>query len=289
MQKLSQNKNKSTYKLPFVKMHGLGNDFVMLNKNDFANYLSMLGYQTKNELNQVSITLLDRRIGIGADQLIIYNIIDNVNVSMEIYNPDGSQANACGNASRCIVRLLSDHHQMKEFTLNAGTRNLACYKEDKLYAVNMGKVEFKAEWMPSYAALLDIAAKYNIQPKDLICADIGNPHLVIFAKLSNKDKEIIGENLQKSESFPDGVNVNFLAVNGNEINLQVYERGTGFTLACGSGACASFASAYILGHLSNKATVKFNLGELLMELNKNDEVIMKGPAEYSFTGEFYCG
>lgn len=275
--------------MPFVKMHGLGNDFVMLNKSDFDEYIDRSKTQGRVDFDQVVISILDRRIGIGADQLIIYEILDNTNLSMEIYNPDGSQANACGNASRCIVRLASDNYKMNEFTLHAGGRKLNCLAKNSSYAVNMGEVSFDEKWMPSSNDLLDLATKYNMQPKDLICADIGNPHLVIFSKLSNKDKKIIGENLQSSELFPDGVNVNFVEVNEDEINLKVYERGTGFTLACGSGACASFASSYKLGHVLNKAKVMFKLGSLNMELNDSNQVIMQGPAEYSFIGEFAYG
>ena len=289
MQKSPQSKSKSTYKMPFVKMHGLGNDFVMLHKSDFDNYLKSLINQPESQFKQVIITILNRRIGIGADQLIIYEIIDDYNVRMEIYNPDGSKANACGNASRCMVKLLSDNYKMDEFILHAGNRELLCAAKDGEYAVNMGEVKFEAEWMPSSSALRNMAAQYNMQPKDLICGDIGNPHLMIFSKLSDKDKEIIGQNMQNSELFPDGVNVNFVEINRDEINLKVYERGTGFTLACGSGACASFSSAHRLGYVSNQAKVRFQLGKLSMELNQSNQVIMQGPAEYSFMGEFDYG
>lgn len=285
-----KNKIEIMRKIPFVKMHGLGNDFVIIDSSKMQ----------QNIINANFITqILNRRLGIGGDQLILFSLDkssnENTIVKMDIYNPDGTNAKACGNASRCLAKLMHDQHGISKFTLHVDGRKLQCStSEEGKYTVNMGLAATDVKWMPSNEKLLELASKYNLGPKDLICIDMGNPHLVIFSKLYQQDMEIIGSQLQNSEIFPDGVNVNFAKVHGNEIELAVYERGTGFTLACGSGACASVAGSYYLGKIVSDAEstepviVKFKLGQLEMRMY-NNEVIMSGPAEYSFSGEYIYG
>lgn len=266
-------------------MHGLGNDFVIIDSSTMPKSTVTADF-TK--------IILDRRLGIGGDQLIIYSLDKafnkNKQVSMSIYNANGSRASACGNASRCLTRLIYDKYGIDNFALNVDGRILHCSTtEDNKYTVNMGPALDIAAWIPSEDILLELAAKYNLGPKELICIDVGNPHLVIFSKLSTKDQEIIGSELQNSNIFPDGINVNFSTINGNIIDLVVYERGTGFTLACGSGACATFAGASYLGRVASESSspvmVNFKLGSLEMRLDNNN-VIMQGSAEYSFFGEY---
>lgn len=327
--------------IDFVKMHGLGNDFVMIESAVLPSSL----YMTTNNQDAISSdfarNILDRRLGIGGDQLITYSmppitdtmqhnltehdlvehdrvqynrsfrVIDDspVTVKMSIYNSDGTKAKACGNASRCMVRLLRDKYKIKQFNLDVDGRILKCRTNSNgKYEVNMGLADFSSSWMPSGEQLLAIANQYNLGPKELICVDVGNPHLVIFSKLSPADMEIIGAGLQKSEYFSDGINVNFANISGNQIKLRVYERGTGFTLACGSGACATFAGAYKLGRLTASlqnvdqlrhadhekeqekmhGEVIFDLGSLFMHEN-NGEITMSGPAQYSFAGRYRYG
>lgn len=272
-------------KISFVKMHGLGNDFVMINADTIPAEILNSDFTKK---------ILHRRLGIGGDQLIIYSIDQDItkskNIKMDIYNSDGSSASACGNASRCLVKLMHDQYGINEFDLHVDNRNLHCsIVENNKYTVNMGMASTSAKWIPSDTILLELASKYNLGPKELICIDVGNPHLVIFSKLYRKDMEIIGRELQNSEIFPDGINVNFPIINNNKIDLVVYERGTGFTLACGSGACATFAGAYNLGRISvetnQSVLVEFKLGSLEMRMN-NNHVLMSGPAEYIFSGDY---
>lgn len=266
-------------RIPFVKMHGLGNDFVIISKEHLAQL---------NAIEDFAAAISDRRLGVGADQFIIYQLLDKV-VKMSIYNQDGTSAKACGNASRCLVKLMHDEHGLDSFVLEVFERKLKCkYVADEEYSVDMGEVAFDASWMPDEVDLLELATKYNLPPKDIICADVGNPHLIIFSKLSEADVEIIAKDIQNSKLFPDGVNINFANINGNVIRLKVYERGTGFTLACGSGACATFASAVRLGHIENNAFVEFALGRLAMQMHDN-RVTMTGPAEYVFFGEYLYG
>lgn len=278
-------------RIPFVKMHGLGNDFVIVRKTNIPDDISKEEFSKK---------ILDRRLAIGADQLILYSLhITNSSttktaskhiVDMQIYNPDGSKGKACGNASRCITKLISDNEGINSFTLNVDNRLLPCKSiENGIYMVNMGIADFSINWMPAREQLFDLANKYNLGPKELICVDIGNPHLVIFSKLAKQDMKIIGRELQHSDLFPGGINVNFANINESKIYLKVYERGAGFTYACGSGACASFAGAYKLGRIAinnnGYGEVIFKLGSLKMQM-EGDTVCMMGPAEYTFFGEY---
>lgn len=267
-------------RIPFVKMHGLGNDFVIIAAQDLPT-----GVRMDNFADKIS----DRRFGIGCDQFITYDLMKD-KVLMNIYNQDGSNAKACGNASRCLTRLIFDATRQTEITIDAHGRSLPCrYINEKEIQVDMGRAVFQADWMPYEQDLWQIAESFAIDPKEMVCVDMGNPHLIIFTDLSDQDMQIIGELLQrKPHLFKDGVNVNFAKVTNDIISLKVWERGTGFTLACGSGACATYAAANKLGFVGNKAEVKFIKGILQMSL-RDENVVMKGPAEYVFKGEYFYG
>jgi diaminopimelate epimerase len=277
--KMTLNKNKDLgHMVGFTKMHGLGNDFVIVAKSEIA------GIDPAALAKKISA----HKLGIGCDQFIIYDYQPNVPyVTMDIYNPDGSKAKACGNASRCLGRLMFDQYQQKETKLDVMGRKIECsYISKDAIKVDMGQASFDEKWMPKPEKLWPVAAVYGIEPKEMICVDVGNPHLVIFSKLSSQDQETIGKYFQKSDLFPDGVNVNFADAEGDQIFLTVWERGTGITLACGSGACASFAAADKLDFVKNSAEVVFSLGKLNMTKSETG-VNMTGPAEYVFTGEYY--
>jgi diaminopimelate epimerase len=262
-------------KINFTKMHGLGNDFLFIQKNDLAHIKDIKKFVEKYS---------DRRIGIGCDQLILYEN-NNLITNMYIYNSDGSEAKACGNATRCLAYMNFLENNQRNLTIKAGERFLDCIVEqDGEISVNMGKVIFDADWMPDRHILSSKISDY-LSSDSYICADVGNPHLVIIDNdLSYEDMNIIGRIFEKSEIFPEGVNVNFVKINSDDITLKVWERGVGFSYACGSGACASFASCIRLGYLSDRAYVKFQLGKLDMRI-LNDDVIMKGSATLVARGE----
>jgi diaminopimelate epimerase len=264
-------------KIPFVKMHGLGNDFVIIENKYLLDY---------DNLPQLVTDISNRRLGVGCDQFILYEKNDH-SVKMYIYNQDGSSAKACGNASRCLSRLMFDRHGLKDIVLDVSGRKVVCkYFDRNNIQVNMGQASFDSDWMPDNSALWEFVARYGAEPKESICVDVANPHLVIFTKLKGKDQRIIAENLQKTDLFKAGVNVNFAAIEDNNIILKVWERGAGFTLACGSGACATFAAANKLGFIQGQAVIKFALGQLSMSA-LNQDIILHGSASYVFTGE-YC-
>jgi diaminopimelate epimerase len=263
--------------IPFVKMHGLGNDFVIVKNSDISNKLSH---------KQLAINISDRRLGIGCDQFIIYEQ-NGAQIKMTIFNGDGSLALACGNASRCLSKLIFDNSGHKEITIHVGKRQVMCqYHNNNMISVNMGPVSFTENWMPPQSQLWPLAQQYGIEPKEIICADVANPHLVIFSKSSEADQELIGQSFQKSDVFPNGVNINFVEIDGDNIKLRVWERGTGFTYACGSGAVASFAAANKFNFVQNKALILFELGNLLMQ-KQDDNITMTGPASFVFKGDFH--
>ncbi len=264
-------------KIPFVKMHGLGNDFVIVKEAQI---------RTIKNLKNFIINISNPKTGIGCDQFISYRKQENT-ITMKIFNPDGSKAKACGNASRCLSRIMFDDYKLKDIIIIIDDKKISAnYKNENKITVNMGKPNFNEAWLPNDEDLWQIAEKYKIEPKELICVDVGNPHIVVFTKLTDEDKAIIGKDLQTNRLFPTGINVNFVELKENNLYLKVWERGTGFTLACGSGACASFAAARKLGFVADSANVFFELGSLEIT-NDQDDINMTGPASYIFTGEYY--
>jgi diaminopimelate epimerase len=263
-------------KISFIKMHGLGNDFVIIDENQMPESVDMQSFAQG---------ISDRILGVGCDQLIIYKKEPSF-IKMTIYNQDGSAAKACGNASRCLTRMLFDQIGVTDIKLDVSGRIVTCkYIDKNTLKIDMGQPIFEADWMPAIADLWSLAERYMIEPKEMLCVDIGNPHLVIFSKLSDKDMRIIGESFQDNGLFPDGVNVNFARIIDDKINLKVWERGAGFTYACGSGAIATFAAANKLGFADDEAEIVFKLGSLHMQKNR-DSVLMSGPASYVFSGEY---
>ncbi len=266
--------------IPFTKMHALGNDFIILNTDTVPKDIN---------LNKFIVQISNRKIGLGCDQLIIFTIISNSNYKMDIYNQDSSKANMCGNAARCLCWL---HYVITtNKTLNIQTTNklLKCIVIDtKLISVNMGVALFKKSWIPIKEQIYSIANSYKLNARDLICVDIGNPHLVIFNRnLSLIDQQLLGEKLANHSIFPNGININFAQIDNKVIHLKVWERGVGFTLACGSGACATFAAAFKLGLITKQATIKFELGNLQMEIFENYDINMIGQIENVAQGTYY--
>lgn len=258
-------------------MHGLGNDFVIVNQKDIDANIN---------LKKLAIAVSCRKLGIGCDQFITYLLDRDNNINMCIRNPDGSTAKACGNASRCLTRIIHDNKGIKDIIINIDGRTLQCqYINPSNIKVNMGHVSFSPPWMPNAEFNLDFARRYNLASKEIIYVDIGNPHMVLFGEFSDSDQEIIGRFLQNTTEIEDGINVNFVSIKDDIINLSVWERHTGITLACGSGACASFAASHKLGFINNNAKVRFKLGHLIMSLEGKD-IIMSGAAEYVFKGEY---
>ena len=260
-------------------MHGLGNDFVFVSKSDLGPELN---------LHNFILEISQRNIGIGCDQFIVINEKDDF-IEMEVYNPDGSSAEACGNATRCITKLMCEKRNISNLNVFVKGRKLECNYINKIASVNMGAPKYNEAWMPDDFTLNSELSKFLSPEASVIAVDMGNPHLVIIDNsISENDMKILGPKFEKLNIFKNGVNVNFASVNDEIINLKVWERGTGFTYACGSGACASFAACNKLGFTPDNAIVRFELGDLKMSF-KNSEVIMSGAAELVAEGVYYYG
>lgn len=255
-------------------MHGLGNDFVIIEMTQAIANLNFSNFAK---------AISNRRTGIGCDQLITYEKASEIEYIIHIYNQDGSEAEACGNGTRCVVKLINK----PEIIIKVMNRSLECkLLTDGRVSVNMGPVSFDKPWMPANDKIWEISSLYKLEPKEILCVDIGNPHLVIFnSDLSKEDQALLGKIFEHNPIFANGVNVNFAKVSGDNIDLTVWERGDGFTLACGSGACATFAAARKLGFTSNKSIVNFKLGGLEMS-SVDESVLMTGPAEIVAKGTY---
>lgn len=266
-------------KIPFLKMHGLGNDFIFLNT-----------IQLPIEPSTEFITnIANRRTGIGCDQLILYSSTKEHN-EMQIFNQDGSHAKACGNATRCLAHYLMEQKDIKKLRIHIGEKTFYCqYIDSNHCSVNMGTLSFNEPWMPNEEQLWEISESYDLNTKDIITVDVGNPHLVIFYKdLTLENKKTIGKKMQNNNLFPGGINVNFVKINQGQLKLLTWERGAGFTLACGTGSCASFAAAKYLGIIKdNEALISLKLGNLTMQLDENRNIIMTGKVEKIAEGIYY--
>lgn len=278
-------------KLQFVKMHGAGNDYV---------YVDGMKYQIPDE-SATAKKLSDRHFSIGGDGLIIIKKGTKADFEMVMYNPDGSRGAMCGNGIRCVAKYLFDEGYTNgetEFTIES----MGAIKHIKVNVidgkavsarVDMGKPILKASDIPvnfDGEKCVNQPVTFADREFNMTCVSMGNPHAVMFIDEHPIDFDLnkYGKTAeQNTELFPDRVNAEFAKVIDREnIEMRVYERGTGETLACGTGACATAVSAILNGYCNNKVTVHLLGGNLLIEWsgNENDSVIMTGPAEYAFTG-----
>ena len=272
-----------THKIPFSKMHGAGNDFVIINQIDHDYNLS--GQQIRKFSN--------RNFGIGFDQLLIIekSTHSNAEFKYRIFNADGEEVNQCGNGARCFFHYL----RLKELTKNnkllvetrSGLIELS-YKENKLIAVDMGKPIFENNRIPfNPNQSTDNIITVNNQKYKFYPVSMGNPHAVIELKtFDNINLISIGKALQGSLMFPDSVNVNFLKIiDSQNLALKVYERGSGMTLACGSGACASAVIAMENEWAEGSLNISMDGGILKVNKKPNGNIELIGPAKFVFDGE----
>lgn len=278
-------------KLNFIKMHGAGNDYV---------YVDGMKYQIPDE-SAAAKKLSDRHFSVGGDGLIIIKKGTKADYEMVMYNADGSRGAMCGNGIRCVAKYLFDEgytNNEKEFTIES----MGAIKHIKVNVidgkamsarVDMGKPILKASDIPvnfNGEKCVNQHVTFADREFNMTCVSMGNPHAVMFIDEhpSEFDLNKYGSIAEQDTSlFPDRVNAEFAKVIDREnIEMRVYERGAGETLACGTGACATAVSAILNGYCDNKVTVHLLGGDLLIEWssNENDSVIMTGPAEYAFTG-----
>ena len=275
-----------------TKMQGCGNDFVIL---DYEEFLKM-----KCEMSVAARKLCDRNFGIGADGLIIPNTnIEDADIGWFFYNSDGSTAQMCGNGMRCFAKYVYDKKLVdkKEFTVKtlAGIITPQIMDNGQV-RVNMSKPILESEkipFLPNHNLNYKISVKNRIFEGNAV--SMGNPHFVIFIKddedLLSLAKEY-GPEIEKSAEFPEKTNVEFIKIKSNQrIELCVWERGCGITLACGTGACASVVAGILNGYLENSVDVELLGGVVNVSWDGNSaepnkDVFLTGPAEYVFEADF---
>ncbi len=269
-----------TKKIFARKMHVLGNDFVIIDEEE------ILRLGLSREL--LAIKFSHYHTSVGCDQFIVYKLfLKKKEVVVSVYNKDSSKAYMCGNACICLAKILFDLFSWKEMSIKIGSYIVKSryYNSDSI-AINIGSPNIIVKKLDSLNNLYNFLSSYNIDPKEIFYVDVSNPHLVLFVKLDKKDQDIIGSQIQ--QHVPGGINVNFAYKEGQNIYLNVWERGTGFTLACGSGASATFAVALKLGFVvEKKVKIIFPLGSLTISLDEKEQVIMQGKADYIFQGDLF--
>ncbi|WP_142849628.1 diaminopimelate epimerase [Telmatospirillum sp. J64-1] len=265
---------------PFLKMHGLGNDFVVLDAR--AHPLDLTDAQVR--------AIADRKTGIGCDQLIVIEPARDklADAFMQIRNADGSTVSACGNATRCIAHLLmeesGDSHTVIE--TNAGLLD-AERGENGMVTVDMGPARLDWREIPLARPVDTLHLGITMGPlADPVGVSMGNPHAVFFVPDAEAvTLDVLGPPLEHHEMFPERANIEVAQVlSPDRIRMRVWERGSGITQACGTGACATLVAAARRGLTGRKAEVILDGGSLFIEWQADDHVVMTGPVALAFSG-----
>ncbi|HJM49236.1 MAG TPA: diaminopimelate epimerase [Alphaproteobacteria bacterium] len=262
--------------IPFVKMHGLGNDFVVV---DIRPGGIVFG------ASQIR-AIADRRRGIGCDQFITLEPSQRGDVFMRIHNADGGEVEACGNATRCVARSLMDEMGRDRVAIETGAGLLETMRDGDRVTVDMGRISFAWRDIPLAHEADTMALDLGGELGPAVAVYIGNPHAVFFVEAAEAvDLERLGPEIEHHELYPQRTNVEAAQViDRRTIRLRVWERGVGITKACGTGACASAAAAARRGLTERSVTVHLDGGPLEIEWVGNDHALMTGPANTSFRG-----
>lgn len=275
--------------MKFVKMHGLGNDYIFVN---------CFHEQVENP-SQVAMLVSHRHFGIGSDGLVLILPTRKADFEMRIFNPDGSEAQMCGNAIRCLGKYVHDHGMIHSKTVTvdtlAGIKTLELFldasgKVDQV-KVDMGEPVLLPKDIPVNSPLesfIDQPVWIGASEFRVTCVSMGNPHAVSFVKdVAAFPLEEAGPLMENHPLFPQRVNAEFVQVlNRTRLKMRVWERGTGETMACGTGACAVLVAAHLNGVSDRKAIIELPGGELVIDWDINNNHVYKtGPAAFVFSGE----
>lgn len=266
----------------FLKMHGLGNDFVVFDARKQGLALS----------HDAVRAIADRRLGVGCDQVIVIERgKPGFDATMRSINADGSEVESCGNASRCVARLLMEELDRTEVRIATRGGPLICTDAggDKI-TVDMGPPRFDWKDIPLSESVDTNAFPLRVDDEDFVAAavSVGNPHCVLFVEDAEKaDVARIGAKLETHPLFPQRTNVEFVSVRDrSRLRMRVWERGTGITSACGTGACATAAAASRRGLVGRSVEVLLDGGPLaIMQRESDSHILMTGPARLSFQGD----
>lgn len=272
----------------FSKMHGLGNDFILINGLEGS----------EQDYNALAAIVCDRHLGIGADGLEVVLPSDAADLRMRIINSDGSEAEMCGNGIRCFAKYVYEKGIIDKTTFTvetlAGIMEPELIVEDgivKLVKVNMGKPGLERSDIPMIGAkgmVLDEAIDVDGDEYKISAMLVGVPHTMVFVDdAESAPLYEIGPKIENHKLFPQRTNVNFVEViNDGEIKVRTWERGAGVTLACGTGCCASVVAAALTGRTARKATVHLMEGDLIIDWTEDGTIFMTGPAINVFEGEY---
>lgn len=280
-------------RIPFTKMHGLGNSYIFINTFD-----------TKIEeksLPELAITVANKDIGIGSDGLILIHPSEKAPVGMRIFNKDGSEGKTCGNGIRCVAKYAYENQLVKEKTFEietkAGNVTAEVHGAKELVeevTVDMGEPILNRNSIPMTgkddAQVVLEAFQVSHHPLQLTAVSMGNPHAVFFVEaIEEAPLSDLGPIITHDHRFPEGVNVEFVEViNETEIHFRVWERGSGITQACGTGACAAVVATILNGYATKDQVVTVHLsgGDLAIRWGLDNHVWMKGKAETTIEGVF---
>ncbi|MDD6435335.1 MAG: diaminopimelate epimerase [Clostridiales bacterium] len=274
--------------MKFTKMHGIGHDYV---------YVNCFSERVENPV-EAAIIVSDRHFGIGSDGLILIKPSDVADFKMEMYNEDGSLGAMCGNGIRCVAKYVYDYGLTRNTSISIETGSGIKYLEltvendrVKCVRVNMGEPILKAADIPVLARKETLISEPILvagEQYSMTCVSMGNPHAVVPVEdPAALEIEKIGPKFENHPMFPDRINTEFIRVlDRDNIQMRVWERGSGETLACGTGACATTVACILNGWVNRKVTVHLRGGDLQIEWNETDnKVYMTGPATIVFDGE----
>ncbi|MFC1991441.1 diaminopimelate epimerase [Chloroflexota bacterium] len=282
----------------FIKMQGAGNDFVLLETGD-----------TRQDWPQLAVTMCDRHFGIGADGLLLLMPSDMADCKMRVFDSDGTEAEACGNGLRCLVKYFADEKLAGSGTREISVETIAGIRRARIYEVagkatkvqtGMGEPEFEDKNIPviigqnepnrvDIKSMITCSITVDGKELDISLVSMGNPHAVYFWQQPVSDFPLsqLGPKVEHLAMFPNRVNFEVVRVlDRQHIEARVWERGVGETLACGSGACAINVAARLHGYIDDKVAVKLPGGTLEVEWDGVGEVFLSGPAETVFDGKW---
>ena len=272
--------------LTFSKMHGIGNDYIYIN----------CFQETVTDPEKLSIFMSNVRFGVGADGLVLILPSEVADFRMRIFNADGSEAMMCGNATRCVGKYVYEHGMTDKTEVsletNSGIKYLTLYVDEATNKVDAVKVDMgKAILKPAEIPVADDGDRFIAKPVvvdgvsyDMTCVSMGNPHAIVYMDdIDHLDIEKIGPAFENHVAFPDRVNTEFVEViDEHTVKMRVWERGSGETLACGTGACAVAVASVLNGHVDGDSpvTVKLLGGDLQIFWNRQENLVyMTGPAD----------
>jgi diaminopimelate epimerase len=266
--------------LGFHKMHSFGNDFVIIDRR--SGQLPLSSAQVR--------LIADRRRGVGCDQLLMLEPSEHADLFMRVYNPDGSEAEACGNGTRCVARMIMEEHATSRVRIETRADVLVVSAGAQGYTVDMGRPRFAWDEIPLAEPMdtlaLDLALGPLARP---VALSMGNPHAVFLVDDADAiPLEQLGPALEHHPLFPQRANIGVAEVRGpRTIRLRVWERGAGLTAACGSGACAALVAAVRRGLAERSADLLLDGGRLQIAWTGEGRVLMTGPASHGYSGRLH--